>query len=183
MRLSLFGICLVAPLATLASEQNGFPTRSSDAPDLCWDVDASLTTGFRNFRTTNDPLVSKNGETPPSTAGLASLHASGSSEFTVAGLKTMLGKTTGPVTVFDLRQEDHGFVNGMPVSWFASNNWANVGKSQPEVISEEAGLIGSFRVGSVIKVSSDKAKKGRGRLPRHRSPFPMPRRNSRLFRH
>lgn len=162
MKKFLFGLALLAPLAMQAVEQNSLPIRSSDAPELCWDVDASLANGYRNFRTTNDPLASKPGEPAPNAAGLASLRASGSSEFTVAGLKAMLRKTTGPVTIFDLRQEDHGFVNGEPISWYASNNWANVGKSQPEVISEEAGLIGGFRVGSVIRVSSDKAKKGDG---------------------
>jgi len=157
MKKFLFGLALLAPLAMQAVEQNSLPIRSSDAPELCWDVDASLANGYRNFRTTNDPLASKLGEAAPNAAGLASLRESGSSEFTVAGLKAMLRKTTGPVTIFDLRQEDHGFVNGEPISWYASNNWANVGKSQPEVISEEAGLIGGFRVGSVIRVSSDRA--------------------------
>ena len=53
----------------------------------------------------------------------------------------MLLKATGPVTVFDLRQEDHGFINGEPVSWYATNNWANVGKTQSEIVAEETARL------------------------------------------
>jgi hypothetical protein len=93
------------------------------------------------FRTTNEPLKSGNG-TPPATTGLSDLHASGSGEFTAHNLKLLLTRMLGPVTIFDLRQETHVFVNGLPVSWFATRDWANVGRSQTEIEEEEAAYCG-----------------------------------------
>jgi hypothetical protein len=154
-------LALVAPL--LASAQSAhLPVRSPDAPVLVWDLDPSVTDGFRNFRTTNDPIKPKKGAAAPSDAGLVALHESGSSEFSAAGFQTMLAKTTGPVTVFDLRQEDHGFVNGEPISWFATNNWANVGKSEAEIVAEEKARMAAIKSGAALTLSDDKAKKGEG---------------------
>jgi hypothetical protein len=154
-------LALIAPGSAFAQPAH-LPVRSPDAPVLVWDLDPSVSDGFRNFRTTNDPLKPKGGATAPSAAGLAALHESGSSEFSSAGLKIMLAKASGPVTVFDLRQEDHGFINGEPVSWFATNNWANVGKSEPEILAEEKARLAAMKPGAAITLSDDKAKKGEG---------------------
>jgi hypothetical protein len=54
------------------------------------------------------------GKTPLAT-GLIDLHASGSGEFTADNLRLLLTRMHGPVTIFDLRQETHIFVNGLPV--------------------------------------------------------------------
>jgi protein-tyrosine phosphatase len=54
------------------------------------------------------------------------------------------------VTVFDLRQETHIFVNGLPVSWFATRDWANVGRSQTEIENGEAAWVQSLGSGSEI---------------------------------
>jgi len=56
------------------------------------------------------------------------------------------------VTVFDLRQETHIFVNGLPVSWYASRDWANVGRSQPEIKAGEAVRLQSLKPESEITV-------------------------------
>src|SRR5438270_3677226 len=56
------------------------------------------------------------------------------------------------VTIFDLRQETHVFVNGLPVSWFATRDWANVGRSQTEIEEEEAVWVQSLGPGSEIAV-------------------------------
>lgn len=42
------------------------------------------------------------------------------------------------VILVDLRQEDHGYLNGTAVSWYGDNNWANVGKNDAAVRQEEA---------------------------------------------
>ncbi|WP_279127930.1 hypothetical protein [Acidaminococcus fermentans] len=42
------------------------------------------------------------------------------------------------VILVDLRQEDHGYLNGTAVSWYGENNWANVGKSDAAIRKEEA---------------------------------------------
>ncbi len=58
----------------------------------------------------------------------------------------------GPATVFDLRQETHIFVNGLPVSWFATNDWANVGRTYNEIQADEAARVKSLKPGSKIVV-------------------------------
>jgi Inositol hexakisphosphate len=134
--------------------QRNPPIRPSDAdsPVLIWDIDLKLANALpRNFRTTDEPLKGGNG-TPPATTGLSDLHASGSGEFTADNLKLLLTRMHGTVTIFDLRQETHIFVNGLPVSWFATRDWANVGRSQTEIEDAEAAWVQSLGPGSEITV-------------------------------
>jgi hypothetical protein len=163
MKHLLLLLSLVLPFPALAAlEQKSPPKRSADTPLLVWDLDPAITDGFRNFRTTNDPLKPMSDGSRPSAAGLATLHESGSSEFSPAGFAAMKAKFAGPIVVFDLRQEDHGFINGTPVSWFATNNWANVGKTHAEVVSEEQARLDAARAAGTVVISDDKAKKGEG---------------------
>jgi inositol hexakisphosphate len=129
---------------------------------LIWDIDLKLAKSLpRNFRTTNDPLKPNKHDQLPVSDGLVDLHASGSGEFTRDNLKLLLARTSGPVTVFDLRQETHIFVNGLPVSWFATNDWANVGRSQAAIEADETARVQSLKPGSEIAVHPGEAiKKG-----------------------
>jgi protein-tyrosine phosphatase len=148
-----FGFVLVsATLLTAALAQNNQPPRSPDPPVLIWDIDLKLANDVpRNFRTTNDRLDESKGETTAIT-GLSNLRASGSGEFSLEGLKALLPRTQGPVTVFDLRQETHLFVNDLPLSWYASHDWANVGRTQADIEKQEAERVRSFKPGSDIDV-------------------------------
>jgi Inositol hexakisphosphate len=148
-----FGFVLVAAALWAATlPQNNQPQRSPDPPILIWDIDLKLANALpRNFRSTNDPLEENKGETP-STTGLSDLRASGSGEFTPESLKLVLARTRGPVTVFDLRQETHVFVNELPVSWYGSRDWANVGLSQSAIVAGEAARVQSLKPGSEIAV-------------------------------
>ena len=145
----------------VALVQKNPPVRSADAPVLIWDIDLTLARALpRNFRTTDDPLKASDGKTP-STTGLIDLRASGSGEFTADNLRLLLTRMHGPVTIFDLRQETHIFVNGLPVSWFATRDWANVGRSQTEIEEAEAAWARSLGPGSEIAVRPGKpVKKG-----------------------
>jgi len=96
---------------------------------------------------------------------LADLRASGSGEFTDDGLKLLLARTRGPVTVFDLRQETHIFVNGLPVSWYATRDWANVGRSQDAIEADESARVESLKPGSKIVVRPGAAVKKPGVTP------------------
>jgi Inositol hexakisphosphate len=147
----------VAP-ATLWSAgplaQKNPPIRPADADSsvLIWDIDLKLANGLpRNFRTTDDPLEAGK-DTTLVTTSLSDLHASGSGEFTPEGLKLLLAQTRGPVTVFDLRQETHIFVNGLPVSWYASRDWANVGRSQSAIEADERARVESRSAGGEIAI-------------------------------
>jgi len=150
-------VLLLTPAASFSATlvQNNPPTRAAnaDSPVLIWDVDVKLAKSLpRNFRTTDDPLKAKSGQEIPANTGLAELHASGSGEFTADDFKLLLGRTRGPVTDFDLRQETHIFVNGLPVSWFATNDWANVGRTNDEIQADEAARVKSLKPGSKIVV-------------------------------
>jgi hypothetical protein len=150
-------VLLLTPAKSFSATliQNNPPIRPADAdsPVLIWDVDIKLAKSLpRNFRTTDDQLKANKGEKIPANAGLADLRASGGGEFTAEGLKLLLGHTRGPATVFDLRQETHIFVNGLPVSWFAKNDWANVGRTYNEIQADEAARAKSLKPGSKIVV-------------------------------
>jgi len=147
-----FVLWTVGLLASDVAQKNQ-PVRSPDTPVLIWDIDLKLANDPpRNWRTTDDPLTPGTSEAPGAILGLRDLRASGSGEFTPEGLKLVLARTRGPVTVFDLRQETHIFVNGLPVSWYASRDWSNVGRSQSEIQADEAARVASLKRGSKIDV-------------------------------
>ncbi len=154
-----FGLTAIfaAPL-----EQKSPPTPAADAahPLLVWDVAASALDGLpRSFRATSDAVKTNAGQLLDVT-GLADLRASGSAAFTEANLKLILARLPGPVTVFDLRQEDHLYVNGQPISWYASNNWANVGRAHDAILAGEAARLRTLTPGSVLQLADAGASKG-----------------------
>jgi Inositol hexakisphosphate len=162
-------VLLLAPVALFSDTlvQKNPPVRPTDADSavLIWDIDLNLAKNLpRNFRTTDDPLKTDKGQMPSDT-GLADLHASGSGEFTADGLKLLLARTRGPVTIFDLRQETHIFVNGLPVSWYATRDWVNVGLSQSAIEADESARVESLKPGSKIVVRPGAAVKKPGVTP------------------
>ena len=139
--------------ATLVQKNPPVRPADADSPVLISDIDLKLAKSLpRNFRTTDDSLEANSGQKIPVSTGLADLHASGGGEFTTDGFKLLLGRTRGPVTVFDLRQETHIFVNGLPISWFATHDWANVGRTHNEIEGDEAARVKSLKAGSKIVV-------------------------------
>lgn len=92
----------------------------------------------KNFRTMESPFKGFH-FTWPSRKGLDQLNASGSAQFSELGLDAILqalppGKT---ISIVDLRQESHGFVNGMAVSWRDTRDWSNIGKTLAEIDRNE----------------------------------------------
>ena len=115
-----------------------------------WRLDATDVTALpRNFRTTDmsfRPVEKKyqqeiDAAYIPSRRGLSRLHASGSAQFTEKQLQALAGvlkeKASGPVYIVDLRQESHGFANGIPISWYGPRDWGNKGKSHHAVLQDE----------------------------------------------
>ena len=90
----------------------------------------------RNFRATDDALK-KTAPGGPSTEGLAELRASASGQFSEAELRSMLARLPKGAVLVDLRQESHGFVSSMAVSWYAERNRANAGKTLAEILDDE----------------------------------------------
>jgi len=92
-----------------------------------------------HFRSCTDPLHFSGLETLPNLKGLEELRASGSGQFSKKSLKALLQRLGNPLrcTVVDLRQESHGFINGMAVSWYSPKDWGNSGKTLDQIIRDE----------------------------------------------
>ena len=66
------------------------------------------------------------------------LRASGSAQFSEKELLEVKKNISEvKIVLVDLRQESHGFINGLPISWYGEKNWANAGKSVEEVLQLE----------------------------------------------
>lgn len=66
----------------------------------------------------------------------ASVSASG--QFSELGLKKILSiLPTTKVTIIDLREESHGFINGEAVSWHGPRGWGNRGKTFEKIVLDE----------------------------------------------
>ena len=91
----------------------------------------------KKFRTINDTINSeKVGNV--NLAGMSDLNISGSGALSEKGLAMIKEKIGNkPIIDIDLRQEDHGFLNGMGISWFGENDQANKGLLREQVIADE----------------------------------------------
>ncbi len=80
------------------------------------------------------------------------LRASGSGQFSKKALEAILEKIPKENTfLVDLREESHGFLNGIAVSWAGFHNWANEGKSLFQIeVNEDLRLEDALNEGLVI---------------------------------
>ncbi|MCX6994833.1 MAG: hypothetical protein NTY13_03285 [Chlamydiae bacterium] len=91
-------------------------------------------TQFRSFADSEDP-------------SLKDLQASASAQFTEIGLLKLKEKyASKSLMVVDLRRESHGFVDGLPISWFLwDTNWSNIGLSIEEISYNEDSRLALLR--------------------------------------
>ncbi|AGK95714.1 hypothetical protein [Clostridium pasteurianum] len=95
----------------------------------------------KRFRTTKAP-VDLETEELPNLNGLEELQASASGRFSRKGLqliKDIIGNVA--ITIVDLRQESHGYVNDMAISWYGEQNGANRGLRPEEIKERERNLL------------------------------------------
>jgi hypothetical protein len=98
----------------------------------------------------------------PTRKGLDHLMISGSSQYSEKQLdqviKAIRSHTDAPIFLIDLRQESHGFLNGIPVSWYGERNWGNRHKSRKEIIRGEREQLAALKgkTVKVIKLGKDK---------------------------
>ncbi len=118
----------------------------------------------KNYRTCLDDFKERDvipGYDPdymPSIKGLKELKASASANFSSSGFDGLLSALRklhqGPITIVDLRSETHGFFNGMQLSHYGLQNWANIGLSLEETMEKEHGEIhdamGKVIIGATI---------------------------------
>lgn len=124
-----------------SSSSSSSSAAAPSAPKLVGDVKPGRDPDLSKFRTTSSPFQPPDAEDAnprePASAGLTDVRASGSSQFSVAGLARVASATGRPLVVVDLREESHGFQNGRPVSWAGPDNAANVGLSLDGVRAAE----------------------------------------------
>ena len=106
-------------------------------------------------------------DAPPTRKGLDNLRISGSAQCTAAGFASLYATLLvaaapgGPIYDVDLRQESHGFADGLPVSWHKKNNLANEGKTPEEVALDEEERLAELSEGTITFVPKGKTDKGR----------------------
>jgi protein-tyrosine phosphatase len=122
-------------------------------------------TAPQNFRTTSDAVPPVAGEAAPALAGLSDLHASGSAQFTPSGLGAIVARVRGPLTVFDLRQESHGFIGAEPVTWYAEHDWVSVGSSHGDALADEARRLADLRARPTALVAAKDDERGTSPAP------------------
>jgi hypothetical protein len=150
---------LLSPALAWAQATPPRPPADAETAPLVWDVAPGARDGLpRSFRTTRDPLSLADGRGPALT-GLRELRASGSAQFTASGLVLLQKQLGGPLTVFDLRQESHVFLDGLPVSWYATHNWANAGRAHAEVEADETARLATLRTNQEVEVADDRSQK------------------------
>ena len=89
----------------------------------------------------------------PSREGLDQLRISASGQFTMTSFYLMLQKLPQKkIIVVDLREESHGFINGIPISWkLPDSTWTNIGKSIVQIhLDEMSRLDGLLSQRSVL---------------------------------
>ena len=93
-------------------------------------------------------------EAGPDTSGLDTLDISGSAEFSAEQFRELAGhiRALAPgkeVWVVDCRLESHALLNGISVSWYGDNNWANKGMTLEQAEADELARF-SVLPGTVI---------------------------------
>lgn len=111
----------------------------------------------KNFRKSSDKIHTDEIDVPDF-EGLKELNISGSGQFSKDGLK-LLKESIGNkkhIIVVDLRQESHGFINGIPVSFKNDKNNANKGLTKDQVLADEKSNLCSIKIGKPITLDKNK---------------------------
>jgi len=82
------------------------------------------------------------------------LHMSGSSQFSERTFSAVLPLLKGNITVIDLRQESHGFIKGIPISWYAEENRSNEGMTREALQAKEEKQLSDLIAQEEVQVRS-----------------------------
>lgn len=115
----------------------------------------------RNFRAADDYYLMdrlQQLETVPTREGLDKLSISGSSQFSQQGLQAILTQIPSDknLVIVDLRQESHGFINGIATSWYGERDWANIGKTSQQINQDEWSLLTMVKQSGQVMIYTDK---------------------------
>lgn len=113
----------------------------------------------KHFRTALYPLPDNvNAE------GLSDLYIAGGAQFSKLALQKILHRLgTKRLTIIDLREESHGFLNGNAVSWYGYRDAANANKTPLQIEEDQSRLLADLgqQVNAVVYPILDKTPKGR----------------------
>ncbi|EKD75208.1 MAG: protein tyrosine phosphatase II superfamily protein [uncultured bacterium] len=114
------------------------------------------------YRSANTPLPQGSKVV---TDGLYTLPMMGSAQFSEKQLATLIEKTHLPsLIIFDLRQEDHGFLNGDAISWYGINNQANKGKTTQQIEQSQFQHLSILQNSKTITLQQITQKSDDGRI-------------------
>lgn len=133
-----------------------FPTNALTDVNIIQDSSNSTSLPI-NFRKTTD--ISKASALKSlNINGLEKLNISGSGQFTPANLYLLIENidTQLPIIDIDLREESHGFVNDIAISFANSNNSANTGLTLDEVIKKENKDLSSIKLNEPLTLYNNK---------------------------
>ena len=101
----------------------------------------------KNFRKSSTLLNTSNNKNL-NLNGLNTLNISGSQQFSKDNLPIAINSinTSLPITIIDLRQESHGFINGLPISWANAKNDANIGLTKNQVLLDEYNKLSNIKL-------------------------------------
>lgn len=116
----------------------------------------TLPKNFRNSLT----LANINGNEDFNLNGIDKLNTSGSSQFSGYNIHLLINtiKTDLLITIIDLRQESHGFINGLAVSWANSQNNANADLTRDQVLLAEQNKLNAIKLNIPITLHDYKNK-------------------------
>lgn len=137
-KLKVYGfIFLIALLSTVSIGINA-ESNIGNTVNMVLDTLDYMASLPKNFRKTTDLSFTKD-DRNLNLNGLNELNISGGEQFSEYNLPNLINTigTPLPITVVDLRQESHGFINGLPVSWVDSKNHANEGLTKKQVLLDE----------------------------------------------
>lgn len=106
----------------------------------------------KHFRKSSDKILDDINYT-----GLNELNISGSAQFSESGLSLIKKEinTDNKIIVVDLREESHGFINNIPVSWKNNLNNANEGLSREEILNDELQKINNLKINDYITLNNN----------------------------
>lgn len=110
----------------------------------------------RNFRMSTTVPYNLPGQYLPSFEGLGELNASASGQFSAASLKALI--RTIPmkeIIIIDLREEAHGFINGIAVSWRDEHNWLNKDREIEDLLADEQERLDALLHQANIRIDAD----------------------------
>jgi len=146
-----------------ASEVNSLDEvqREKYAPQF-WRIDAAEQQMLPlNFRTTDDQVGSVDGIIP-NTDGLKELKCSGSAQMSAGEMQVLVenlaARTAGDVYIVDLRQEQHGYLDGNAASFYGKRNWGNIGRTREEIVRAEKAAMEAMPGEKIALYKLDKDK-------------------------